>query len=285
MYIISDFYRRVEKMREKVRENEEKINSSCNRGVPQGKKVDINKLESLYVDYKRHKLMQKKLKQKVELEEGVTFKPQLYSNNFTPQHNFYERQDLLLATKKTNAEILKQQEMKEYERESKYKRQVNYSPEERKEITNNIVSRLYKPAVQKLLLKGDKRENQFSKRKYYSSNQYVRETDYALHNDINNNNQVYVNNINVYNVIDSSERLRASNNNNVNNQGRVINDINDLDEEQQINDEMDLDNNDMDNINYDDRHQIQDTNNNQQNNLNIDFEGNNENNLGNNNNK
>ena len=43
----------------------------------------------------------------VEKEEGVTFKPKLLiDENYVPKHDFYERNDILLAEKKLNVEFL-----------------------------------------------------------------------------------------------------------------------------------------------------------------------------------
>lgn len=186
--------------------------------ITEGKKVDQQRLENLYIDYKKNQIKKRHLKVQVEKEEGVTFKPKLLiDENYVPKHDFYERNDILLAEKKLNVELRKKAELENLIHNR------TYSPEEKKYINQNIQERLYKPAVQKLLIKGKLRENQFSRRKYIENqNNYTEIDNPDIGGDINNN-QIYVNNFNVINVIDSSERNNNRQQHRDNNNSNTLN--------------------------------------------------------------
>ena len=59
--------------------------------------------------------------------------------------------------------------MKKIEKEQFNNSRANYSPEQRDAITKQIQERLYKPAVKKLLDKGNIKENQYSRKKIYKN--------------------------------------------------------------------------------------------------------------------
>ena len=59
--------------------------------------------------------------------------------------------------------------MKKMEKEQFNNSRANYSPEQRDAITKQIQERLYKPAVKKLLDKGNIKENQYSRKKIYKN--------------------------------------------------------------------------------------------------------------------
>ena len=115
----------------------------------------------MYIEYKKQQIKKKHLKEKVENEEGLTFKPKLLiDETYQPKYNFYERNEKLLSEKNLHSQFLLQKEREENEQY----RTNNYSPEQREAIRENINQRLYRPAVEKLLAKGNLRENQFSKK-------------------------------------------------------------------------------------------------------------------------
>ena len=59
--------------------------------------------------------------------------------------------------------------LKKIEKEQFNNSRANYSPEQRDAITKQIQERLYKPAVKKLLDKGNIKENQYSRKKIYKN--------------------------------------------------------------------------------------------------------------------
>lgn len=184
--------------------------------ITEGKKPDLQRLENLYIDYKKQQIKKRQLKTNFEKDQGITFKPKLLiDENYVPKNGFYERNDLLLAERKLNAEFLRKMDLQVGRKD-----QVAYSPEQREEINRSIQERLYKPAVEKLLNKANLKSNQFTKKKFAVIGKTFDDEEKGNMENTNNvnNNQVYVNNINVINVIESSERL-----NNNNPQGVVVN--------------------------------------------------------------
>lgn len=132
--------------------------------IPDGKKVDQQRLQNMYIEYKKQQIKRKLLKEKVENEEGTTFKPKLLiDETYQPKHNFYERNELLLTEKKLHSQDL----LRKLERSETEQSRVHYSPEQREAIRENINQRLYRPAVEKLLAKGNLKENQFTRKINY----------------------------------------------------------------------------------------------------------------------
>ena len=114
--------------------------------------LDKKKIEELYNDYKMKKTRLKMKQEEIEKEQGITFHPELisdknYFNKINP--DFYMREKIFLEKQQKNIEIYKQYLEKE-------KNQKNYSEEEKKDIYNNIVERLYKNGIEKLKEKQDK---------------------------------------------------------------------------------------------------------------------------------
>ena len=84
--------------------------------------------------------------EEIEKEQGITFHPELisdknYFNKINP--DFYMREKIFLEKQQKNIEIYKQY----LEKEKNIKK---YSEEEKKDIYNNIVERLYKNGIEKL---------------------------------------------------------------------------------------------------------------------------------------
>ena len=136
---------------EKIKKNSSKISENNNNNY--GK----TKIEELYNDYKSKKNRLKLKKEQIEKEQGITFKPELisakkYNNKINP--NFYEREKEFLEKQQLNIETHKFL----LENEQNKKKKI-YSEEEKKEIYNNIVTRLYKDGVEKYIQKRSKGNN------------------------------------------------------------------------------------------------------------------------------
>ena len=83
--------------------------------------------------------------EEIEKEQGITFHPELisdknYYNRINP--DFYEREKIFLEKQQKNIEIYKQY----LENENNKKK---YSDEEKKEIYDNIINKLYKDGMEK----------------------------------------------------------------------------------------------------------------------------------------
>ena len=115
------------------------------------------KIEELYNDYKSKKNRLKLKQEQIEKEQGITFKPSLisekkYYEKINP--NFFEREKQFLEKQQQNIESYKL--LIENEQNQKKKK---YTEDEKKEIYNNIVSRLYKDGVEKYIQKKQQLDN------------------------------------------------------------------------------------------------------------------------------
>ena len=85
-----DSKRRIDCNNQRQLQYEEEIVSKAKGD--KNKKVNMEKLENLYYDYKRKQIKQRELIKSVEKDEGVTFKPKTNENkNFTSGINFISR--------------------------------------------------------------------------------------------------------------------------------------------------------------------------------------------------
>ena len=87
-----------------------------------------------------------KTKKKVEEDEGVTFKPYISDDSYLKGVNgtFYERSQKLL----NDRESFYEEENKKYRDELRIKAKKKiYTKEERKQIINNIINRLYNYSI------------------------------------------------------------------------------------------------------------------------------------------
>ena len=158
------------------RENDYKklIDDMANRTSKKFVKVNYDKLFDLY-ENKGGKAITEKTKQKVEKEEGTTFKPELCSNSNKYINricnNFYERNK---NNKKNNT-------FKKYENfDEKYKKkEKKFTDEQKKRIINNIVERLYKEPLDK---KGLKNINKTECDKYLKNYGFVDTSRYNVKN-------------------------------------------------------------------------------------------------------
>ena len=129
---------------EKIKKNSSKI-SEGNYSANTNNTLDKKKIEELYNDYKSKKARIKLKQEEIEKEQGITFQPELISDkNYFDKINpdFYQREKIFLERQQKNIETYKQY----LEKENNKKK---YSQEEKKEIYNNIVNRLYKDGMEK----------------------------------------------------------------------------------------------------------------------------------------
>ena len=138
---------------ERVKQEMENIKKNSSK-TSENSVVDTRKIEELYNDYKSKKNRLKLKQEQIEKEQGITFKPELisekkYTNKINP--NFYEREKKFLEKQQQNIELYKTLLENEHNKNKK-----KYTQEEKKEIYNNIVTRLYKDGVQKYIQKRNK---------------------------------------------------------------------------------------------------------------------------------
>ena len=107
------------------------------------KDVNYEKLNELYLYDKKYEII-KKTKQKVENEEGSTFKPDIYINNTSKNimSDFYERNEKFIKDKQNFIEkSIKEREIL-FNNNIEMKKIDRFSKEEKDEIIKNIVKRL-----------------------------------------------------------------------------------------------------------------------------------------------
>ena len=132
------------KNREKEYKNRlnEMANISCKKEI---NNVDYEKLKELYLYDKKNDII-RKTRQKVENEEGTTFKPDIYFNKSSKniKSSFYERNEKFIKDKQNFIECSIKERDKLFNNNIK-KENINldnFSKEEKNEIINNIVKRL-----------------------------------------------------------------------------------------------------------------------------------------------
>ncbi len=138
---------------DKIRKNSSKISEGNNNNL-----LDRKKIEELYNDYKFKQMRLKLKKEEIEKEQGITFQPELisekkYYDKINP--DFYQREKIFLEKQQKNIEIYK--EYLESEKMGK-----KYSEEEKKEIYNNIVNKLYKNGIERYKQRQEKSEYKFN---------------------------------------------------------------------------------------------------------------------------
>ena len=125
---------RNQKQIQKRKEADDLINSLSNSNIKNNTIYDFTKINDLYEDKNRSKI-DEKTKKKVNKEEGLTFKPNLYKNKFIKNifSNFYER----------NSKFLEDKE--KFINSHKNKKNIGkiISPKEKKQIIQNVIGRLY----------------------------------------------------------------------------------------------------------------------------------------------
>ena len=144
------------------------------------KSVDYKKLDELYNDYKKKQIKIKQKQEFIDNEKGITFTPILingekYLDNVSP--NFYEREKKFVEDQKNHIEAYRNYLIKEKERYLK-----RYS-EDKKIIVKNVIERLYKDGLEKVLIRNNTKPNIFTKNCYKTENK----------EDYDGNETVYVN--------------------------------------------------------------------------------------------
>ena len=92
--LYEDDYKRRLRNKKYINELNNKIDEQCNSISKDISTVDYEKIEELYNQYKNKAINYQKVKEKVEFDEGCTFKPYLNKNNFYSdkvKSDFYER--------------------------------------------------------------------------------------------------------------------------------------------------------------------------------------------------
>ena len=131
--------------KQKEKENFNKIMNLSNILNPK-KNFNFETINRLYENREQKDSLQKTRK-KVEEEEGITFKPYIPDNNYIKEINgtFYERSRKFMNDKESFYEE-ENKRHKESLRNSAEKKE--YTKEQRKQIVDNIINRLYNDSIQ-----------------------------------------------------------------------------------------------------------------------------------------
>ena len=160
--LFDDSKRRNDSYIQKEKEYKKSLKEMANRTSKKISKVNYNKIRDLS-ENKEKKAILEKTKKKVEEEEGITFKPEINLNNKYVERicsNFYDRNK-----KNDKNKIYEKYEKIEVEEKKVEKK---YTKDEKKEIINNIVQRLYKEPMSQNLLNSKSECN-----KYIKNNNFV----------------------------------------------------------------------------------------------------------------
>ena len=170
---------RNQKQIQRKKEVEQYVNSLSNSLIKTISVVNLDKINELYENKEKSK-NNEKIKNKVESEEGVTFKPYIYKNRFSKNifSNFYERNSRFLEDKEKF--IVLHQSVPNPNSKKKI------SQNEKKEIVKNIVDRLYNESKS-----GTLSNNSIGCNKYIKSVQGSYNNIHKLENKKNNNFEGY----------------------------------------------------------------------------------------------
>lgn len=130
---------------QKEKENNDKFNEMANYLTIDKKINDSDLIERLSKD---NKDIINKTKEKVEKDEGITFQPDIGDNEYNQNINttFMERNELFI-NKKNN--FIEQENAKQIENlRNGTNKKKKYTSEEREQIINNIIERLYKKGLE-----------------------------------------------------------------------------------------------------------------------------------------
>ena len=125
---------RSQKKMEKEKEIDEHITSMANSLYKKKAEVNYDKINELYENKEKNKIYEK-TKNKVESEEGITFKPYIYKNKLAKNinSNFYERNIKFLLDKEKYINL----------HQNLLNPKSKISQNEKKRIIKNIINRLY----------------------------------------------------------------------------------------------------------------------------------------------
>ena len=160
---------RSQKKMEKEKEIEEHITSMANSLNKNKAEVNYDKINELYENKEKSKIYEK-TKNKVESEEGITFKPYIYKNKLAKNinSNFYERNIKFLLDKEKYINL----------HQNSINPKSKISQSEKKRIIKNIINRLYNES--------GNGSNTFGYNNYIKN--FQTDLDNNLDNQINNNN-------------------------------------------------------------------------------------------------
>ena len=133
--------RKIRRQKEYKDYIDDMANISCKKEIND---VNYDKLNELYLYNKKNEII-KKTKQKVENEEGSTFKPDIYINNLSKNitSDFYERNKKFIKDKQNFIESsIKERDKLFNINNNENKKTDRFSKEEKNEIIKNIVKRL-----------------------------------------------------------------------------------------------------------------------------------------------
>ena len=124
--------------------------TQINNCVVPSQTVDYKKIESLYNDYKRVKMKMQQKRNDLDIEQGITFKPEMYTNEKYYDkitNDFHARELQFMEDKRKHVD----ERIQENELQLNEQRWGGgkYSNKEKEEITNNIINRLYKKGLEK----------------------------------------------------------------------------------------------------------------------------------------
>ena len=125
---------RSQKKMEKEKEIDEHITNMANSLYKKKTEVNYDKINELYENKEKNKIYEK-TKNKVESEEGITFKPYIYKNKLAKNinSNFYERNIKFLLDKEKYINL----------HQNLLNPKSKISQNEKKRIIKNIINRLY----------------------------------------------------------------------------------------------------------------------------------------------
>ena len=112
--------------------------------------VDYKKIEELYNDYKKMKNKLSKKRADLDIEQGITFQPEIYTNRKyydKIDDDFNKREQYYLDKKLVN--LQNYQNIIDKQKKNSISYRKKYTKKEKEEIANNIINRLYKEGVQK----------------------------------------------------------------------------------------------------------------------------------------
>ena len=150
-------------------------NSKSSKNLNNFNTVDYNKIEKLYNEFHKFEENKEKMRKELDIEHGLTFKPEIKKNKYHNRinTNFQEREQIFLNEKERFIN----------ENRNMFNEQFNinkkkYSPEQKEEIKNNIINRLYKDGVQKYITRKQQQDvnereyKNYKKNEVYNSNNY-----------------------------------------------------------------------------------------------------------------
>lgn len=116
------------------------------------KKVDYNKIEELYNDYKKIKSKKQFMQKEIDHERGFTYKPEI-NEKYAPKMGFLERNYKLLDDKKHFVNLFSHMYQENLRRSPSNDPSKKYTHEEKEEITKSIIDRLYIKGKEKTLIR------------------------------------------------------------------------------------------------------------------------------------